>query len=472
MKPSDIIRQQFPFQPTPTQEGFFHLLDEFLLRPEEPRHTLVLKGYAGTGKTSVTTALVKVLPKFDYKYVLLAPTGRAAKVMSVYAMRKASTIHKAIFNTVEDKKSGGLRFKLTKNRAQKTVYIVDEASMINNFSEYSGSTGLLGSLVEFVFDEHFSGNKLILIGDTAQLPPVHQDISPALDERVLRTDFDLKVLVHQLTEVVRQGATSGILENATRLREQIAKTQVDIGLRTKGFSDVFRMMGNRMEDGLRYAYDKFGVENTSVICRSNRNATQYNKFIRQSILFREEEIEAGDYLMVVKNSYDWLPLDSKAGFLANGEYVEVTRVNGYDEAYGHRFADLTLRLVDYPDHPAFEAKVMLDTLHSFQPNLPMDEAKAMQEAAWQRYGAEADSREEHQALVLADPHLRALQVKYAYALTCHKSQGGQWAAVFVDMGFLPPDGVNVEFMRWLYTAMTRATDQLFLVNFSAQFFLP
>ncbi len=470
MNPAAVIRDKFPFKPTQSQEEFFNLLDDFLLKEDEPRHTLLLKGYAGTGKTSVTTALVKVLPKFDYKYMLLAPTGRAAKVMSVYAMRKAFTIHRAIFNVVDDRKTGGFKFKLSKNKSKKTVYIVDEASMINNFSDNPGGRGLLGSLIDYVFEEHFSGNKLIIIGDTAQLPPVHQELSPALDEGVLKVDFDLTVISHKLTEVVRQEQASGILENATRLRAQIAKKKVEFAIHTKSFKDIYRMQGNRLEDGLRYAYDKFGTENTTLICRSNKMATQYNKFIRQTLLFREEEIESGDFLMIVKNNYHWLPLDSKAGFLANGEYVEVTRVNNFEEMYGHRFANLTLRLLDYPDHPHFEAMVILDTLHSFSPALTLDEYRKMQEEAMLQYAEDSENREEQIAMMRADPYLNALQVKYAYALTCHKSQGGQWNAVFVDMGYLPQGKADVEFMRWLYTAITRASEELFLVNFKPEFF--
>lgn len=471
MNPAALIREKFPFRPTPSQEGFFNLLDEFLLKEDEPRQTLLLQGYAGTGKTSVTTALVKVLPQFDYKYVLLAPTGRAAKVMSVYAMRKAFTIHRAIFNVVDDQKTGGFRFKLSKNRTKKTVYIVDEASMINNFSDHPGGRGLLGSLIDYIFEEHFSGNKLIIIGDTAQLPPVHQELSPALDAQVLKVDFDLKVISHKLTEVVRQEQESGILANATSLRHQIEQKKVQVAIKTKGYTDIYRMMGNRLEDGLRYAYDKFGMESTTLICRSNKMATQYNKFIRQTLLFREEEIEAGDLLMIVKNNYHWLPLDSKAGFLANGEYVEVMRVNNFEEMYDHRFANLTLRLLDYPDHPHFEATVFLDTLHSYTPALKLEEYRAMQEEAMIKYAEDSNNREEQIAMMRADPYLNALQVKYAYALTCHKSQGGQWEAVFVDMGYLPDGRVDIEFMRWLYTAMTRASEQLFMVNFKPQFFI-
>ncbi|MGB0524694.1 MAG: ATP-dependent DNA helicase [Flammeovirgaceae bacterium] len=467
-KPSEQLVGRFPFKATKSQAKLFHLLDTFLLDQNTPRKTFVLKGYAGTGKTSVVSALVKVLPKLDYKFVLLAPTGRAAKVMSVYALRKAFTIHKIIFSAKEDPKSGRMVFKRLKNKSKNTIYLVDEASMINNSSEF-GRVGLLTSLIDYVFEEHFSGNKLILIGDTAQLPPVHQDISPALNIDHLRKDHDLQVTDHLLTEVVRQGSKSGILLNATTLRDQIAKAKVAVKLTTKSYTDVFSMQGNRMEDGLRYAYDKFGVENTCVITRSNKSATMYNKFIRQQIHFRENEIEAGDYLMIVKNNYDWLPLDSKAGFLANGEYVEVMRVNNFDEKYGLRFADLTLRLVDYPDHDHFEAKVMLDTLHSYTPALTQDEFRELQNQVLLEY-IECDTKEEQMAMVRADEHLNALQVKYAYALTCHKSQGGQWNAVFVDQGYVNNDMVNVEWMRWLYTAMTRATDELFLVNFHSRFF--
>ncbi|MFT5617991.1 MAG: ATP-dependent exoDNAse (exonuclease V) alpha subunit [Arenicella sp.] len=469
-KPSELMETEFPFTPTQSQKQLFEMMDNFISDTKTARNTFVLKGYAGTGKTSIVSALVKVLPKFDYSFVLLAPTGRAAKVMSVYAQKKAFTIHKIIFKAKEDSKTGKMSFKRMKNTAKNTIYLIDEASMINNFSEY-GNDSLLRNLISFVFEEYFSGNKIMFIGDTAQLPPVGQSVSPALDGIVLQHEFECSVIEHLLVDVVRQKEKSGVLENATAIRNQIARDEFKLKIQTSAYPDFYKMNSNRLEDGLRYAYDKYGIENTCIITRSNKSATMYNKFIRQQIHYREEEIEAGDFLMVVKNNYDWLPLDSKAGFLANGEYVEVMRILDTDEeAYGQRFATLSLRLVDYPGHDLFNAKVFLSTLHSITPALTQDEYRELQNNALLRYVEESTDRDEQMMLVKADEHLRALQVKYAYALTCHKSQGGQWNAVFIDLGYINDKMMDVEFLRWLYTAITRTTDEVFLVNFPKQFF--
>ena len=332
-----------------------------------------------------------------------------------------------------------------------------------------GGNGLLTELLSYIFENPLSGNKLILVGDTAQLPPVKQVISPALDESVLRGDFFLETSSFLLNEVIRQEQESGILENATKIRNKIAEEAFEIQIHTKSYPDIYRMNSDRLEDGLRYAYDKYGIENTSIVCRTNRSATMYNKFIRQQIQFAEEELIAGDYLMIVRNNYNWLPLDSPAGFLANGEFVEIMRVNDIEEKYDLRFADLTLRLVDYPDHPFFDAKIHLELLHSYTPNLSWEKNNELYEKVRLEY-MDVENKMEQMMMLKNDEHLNALQVKYAYALTCHKSQGGQWDAVFVDMGYLNQNMRDVELLRWLYTAMTRASKELFLVNFASDFF--
>lgn len=465
-KPSQIILEKFPFTPTDGQRKLFLLFDDFLEKPKGQRATLMLRGYAGTGKTTVLSALVKALPQFDYRSVLMAPTGRAAKVMASYTGRKAFTIHKLIYQRTADPFSGKIEFRRKKNYFKKTLFIIDESSMISDEAGLAGDS-LLYDLITFVF-EHDT-NKLMLIGDTAQLPPVGQVLSRGLDPDFLAADYRLDIQRIDLEEVMRQGLESGILRNATAIRNELAKKEFSISFRTREFSDIYRMTGDRLEDGLRYAYDKFGKESTVIITRSNREAVQYNQYIRRNIFFHENEIEAGDFLMIVKNNYYFLGEDAPAGFLANGDFVEIMRVVDLEEMYGLRFATLELRLLDYPDQPNFEAKVILDTLHASTPALPSEDHHKLYQQVLKEY-SDAESKKEQLEAVRSDMYLNALQVKFAYALTCHKSQGGQWDAVFVSQGYLKDEMVNREYLRWLYTAVTRAQSELYLMNFRPEFF--
>jgi len=464
--PAQLLQENFPFEPTFGQSEVFALLDQFLRQKEDGKHVFLLKGYAGTGKTTLVSQLVSVLPQVGYDYKLIAPTGRAAKVIASYSKKSSSTIHRLIYMHSSDGDQNFFMFRLKKNFYTRTVFIVDEASMISDDPD-TGEKGLLTDLIKFVFEK--KSNKLLIIGDGAQLPPVKKELSPALDGDYLERKFDVQLIQYELKDVVRQEKESGILKNATQLRQLLVKNNYKIAFTTKGFSDVFKMTGEKLEEGLRYAYDKFGIENSVVICRSNKAATLYNQYIRRSINFSEEEINAGDLLMVVRNNYSVLSDDSKAGFIANGDFAEVMKVKNFEELYGFRFATLELRLLDVPDQETFEAKVFLDTLHSYQPNLSFDEYKKLQSEVLLDY-QDVKSKKELYEKLKVDPYLNALQVKFAYALTCHKSQGGQWNAVFVDQGFLPDDKIDKEYVRWLYTAFTRATDELFLVNFNAQFF--
>ena len=465
-KPSQIILNKFPHKPTLGQSQFFRLLDYFIEAPEENRQALLLRGYAGTGKTSVVSALVQVLPLFNYRYALLAPTGRAAKVMASYSGRSAYTIHKIIYRQLGDGAEDGLLFDLQKNYFNRTVFIIDEASMLSDTPEV-GNGGLLKDLIDYVYSNE--SNKLLLIGDSAQLPPVHQQLSPALDAGYLQRHMRLHVQEVEFTEVMRQEQDSGILYNATNLRNELGKEKFGIHFVTKSFKDIYQMTGERLEDGLRYAYNKFGVENTIIITRSNKAAVQYNQYIRRTIHYSESEIDAGDYLMIVRNNYTYLPEDSPANFLANGDFVEVMKVVNFEELYGLRFATLMLRLTDYPDVEPFEAKIMLDTLHSPTASLSNEENRKLYEAVKQDYADLATKKDLREAMK-KDPYLNALQVKFAYALTCHKSQGGQWEAVFVDQGYLTEEMLDKEYIRWLYTAITRATKELYLINFNKNFF--
>ncbi|AUD03769.1 ATP-dependent DNA helicase [Spirosoma pollinicola] len=488
---AELLAKRFPFKPTPGQEQFFLQIGQFITpqKVEHYRDCFLLRGYAGTGKTTLVGTLIKVLPRFGYKSILLAPTGRAAKVMTNYAKKPAQTIHRKIYRQVSDPGSGSLAFQRQKNYHEDTLFIVDEASMISDEADFGGK-GLLTDLIDFVFEN--PGNKLMLVGDTAQLPPVGRELSPALDRGFLASAFDMTVYEQELTEVMRQDEESGILYNATGLRmllDGVSSTPKAVGfdalltdnastgtgempeikLNVRSFNDIYKMPLMKLEDGIRYAYDKYGRENTAIICRSNKTAVQYNQFVRRMIDQCEEELDAGDMLMIARNNYTVLDDDSPAGFLANGEFAEVQKIRNKEDMHGFRFATVTLHLVDYEEQPDFEAKIMLDTLHTSVPSLAADQYKALYESVAKDYFY-IKSKKERSEAIRRDPYLNALQVKFAYALTCHKAQGGQWSAVFVDQGFLPEGQVNDEFVRWLYTALTRATDEAFLMNFNPQFF--
>jgi ATP-dependent exoDNAse (exonuclease V) alpha subunit len=466
IKPSVLLGRNFPFAPTTGQAEFFRKMDDFLLKSPSEKPVFVLKGYAGTGKTSLTSALVKILPQLDMRSLLLAPTGRAAKVMSNYSGRGAYTIHKIIYKPKGDPGTMGGGFILQKNYYKDTVFMVDESSMLADDGGMSGN--LLWDLIQYVFSG--KDNRLLMIGDTAQLPPVGSEYSPALDAGYLLRHYRLEADQIELWEVMRQRLESGILFNATALRDQLLQQEPKVKIQTGTFRDIFKMTSEKLEDGLRYAYGKYGTENSTIVTRSNKSAVQYNQYIRRVIHFYEEEITAGDLLMIVKNNYTYMAESEKVNFLANGDMVEVMKIRGFEEMYGLRFATLELRLLDYPEEPFFEAKVILDTLYSPSPSLTREQYRSLYDLVSQDY-ADVANKTERMEFIRKDPYLNALQIKFAYALTCHKAQGGQWKAVFVDQGYLQEDQVDRDFVRWLYTAITRATEELYLVNFSPTFFV-
>lgn len=466
MNLAKLLGQQFKVKPTSQQEEVFVQLEKFL-SVHDGDECFVLKGYAGTGKTTIIGALVKVLPEIHLKSVLLAPTGRAAKVISNYSGKKAFTIHKRIYRK-KNAVTPDMNFMLNQNLAENTLFIVDEASMISNeHAEFSRSS-LLHDLVSYVYNG--KNCKLMLVGDTAQLPPVGSEDSPALDNKLLKDVFALTLFGYELTDVVRQEKASGILNNATRIRELVRSDEAGFPKFTvRGFSDIYRMTGEKLTEGLQYAYDKFGIENTLVVCRSNKSANNYNQQIRNRILYREEELNGGDYIMVVRNNYFWLQQESTNAFIANGDIAHIRKVRNIQEVYGFRFADVVLEFVDYPDEEPLTCKVLLDTLYMDSPSLSASESKRLFEAVMEDYAHIANKRMRF-AELKTNPYYNALQIKFAFAVTCHKAQGGQWDAVFVDQGYLTEDMINSDFLRWLYTAATRATKELFLVNFSDQFF--
>lgn len=463
---SSILKSKFPYEPTMGQKRFFSVLDEMVGKTSKQKDTLIVKGYAGTGKTTVIGSLVNVLPLFNLKYVLLAPTGRAAKVISAYSGKKAFTIHKFIYKHTADPDTGELQFKKQKNYYKKTVFIVDEASMISDENGFLNN-GLLRDLVDYVFEDH--SNKLIIVGDDAQLPPVGSVQSPALHLEYLKDRFGLDAMQIELNEVVRQEEESGILLNATQLRKSVFNPEIQVVFETKRFKDIFKMTNEKLEEGVRYAYDKFSMEETAIICRANWQAVRYNEYIRRNILFKEDEIEAGDIIMVVKNNYFILEPDSPAGFIANGEFAEVRKIISFEEEYDFRFANIEIQLIDYPEMQPFQAKVFLDTLHSNTPSLSQEENNKLYHQIRENY-RDIKSKKKYKEAIQNDEYLNALQIKFAYALTCHKSQGGQWKAVFIDQGNRRENENDVEHIRWLYTALTRAEKEVFLINFDNQYF--
>lgn len=467
MNIQSLIEQHFGKQPTAQQRLVFDLLEQFLNSDEESQ-CFLLRGYAGTGKTTLISALVRVLPRLKLKSVLLAPTGRAAKVISNYSGKKAFTIHKKIYRK-KNAASPEMNFVLGDNLMENTIFIVDEASMISDMVHDYSRQSLLEDLVSYVYKG--KNCKLMLVGDTAQLPPVGSELSPALNKQILSSDFRLKVLSYELTDVVRQEKESGILYNATQLRELIRMgKQTFPKFSIRAYRDIFRMTGERLIEGLNYAYDKYGMENTIVICRSNKNANAYNQNIRNRILYREEEITGGDHIMVVRNNYFWLkPEDNSGDFIANGDIAKVRKVRRIEEQYGFRFAELVIELLDYPDQEPLTCKVLLDTLYTESPSLSSIDQKRFFDAVMEDYQHIENKRFRMEELK-KDPYYNALQIKFAFAVTCHKAQGGQWPAVFIDQGYLSDEMLNTEFLRWLYTGVTRSNSELFLVNFSDQFF--
>ena len=454
-------------EPTPGQRVLLKELSGFISLPKS-EHIFLLKGYAGTGKTTIVNSLVHTLEKLEQQSVLLAPTGRAAKVLSSYTGKTAYTIHKKIYR--QKSGSDGLgRFVLDRNMHKNAFFIVDEASMIGDNSGSDnpfGSGNLLNDLLSYV--DSGSNCKLILIGDTAQLPPVKLDISPALDSRYLLS-MGKTPLEIELKDVVRQALDSGILYNATELRRQIAEgDDSDPEIKTKGFPDIERVGGAELITEIENSYAKYGEGETIIISRSNKRANRFNEGIRNQILWREDEISIGDLLMVVKNNYFWNSPEDNFEFIANGDIAILKQIKKYQDLYGHRFADVS---VEFPDYKGIniDARILIDTLRIETASLPVAEQKELFQMVLEDYPDEENQKKRIKK-VIEDPYFNALQVKFAYAVTCHKAQGGQWKSVFIDPGFYREGMMNVEYLRWLYTAFTRASEKLFLVNFPDEWF--
>jgi len=453
------IRAQLPFEPNEQQVNLLGELGTFLMSTDKEK-LFLLKGYAGTGKTSVISALVRALNELKQKTVLLAPTGRAAKVISGYSGYPAFTIHKKIYR---QKSMSDFRFQLADNLNTHTLFIVDEASMISNSgAETTFGTGrLLDDLIHFVYGAE--GCSLLLLGDTAQLPPVMQPLSPALEKENL-LGYGLKVTEFTLTHVVRQALESGILHNATLLRQQITEEQTTEfpTFDLTGFNDIQKLNGAELIDEIQKAYDGVGVEDTIVVTRSNKRANIYNNGIRGRVMMKEDELTNGDLLMVTRNNYYWNKPYKEIDFIANGDILQIVRVKKYHDIYGFRFVDLTLRSLDLGWE--IDARIWLDSLQSDSPTQMNEMTNRLFEAVGEDYPEITTKREKFKK-IFENEYYNALQVKFAYAVTCHKAQGGQWKKVFIDPGQVSEDQINSDFYRWLYTAVTRATETVFLVNF-------
>lgn len=471
------ILQQFGFPPTPEQAQALDVFVQFMT-DSNPHAVMILRGSAGTGKTSLSGAIVRTLRAVRQKVILLAPTGRAAKVFSLNSGMPAYTIHRRIYR---EKAFAGVdgQFNLNDNLYTDTLFMVDEASMIANLGlggTTFGSGCLLDDLVHFVYQGR--NDRLLLIGDKAQLPPVGEEESPALSAAMLQ-GYGLSVYECDLNEVVRQSQQSGILFNATRIRQMI--THDDITqlpkIRFSGFSDIREMPGAELIEALGDSYHHVGLDDTIVVTRSNKRANIFNQGIRNMVLDREEELESGDMLMIVKNNYYWMEEERKKikeseerrvqsneipAFLANGDRAKVMKVSRRIDLYGFHFATLLLKFPDY-DNYELEATVLLDTLTSEAPALTHDQQEQLFHKIEEDY-QDIPLKADRMKAIRQDPYFNALQVKFAYAVTCHKAQGGQWSHVYVDQGYMTDDMLTPDYIHWLYTAFTRATEMLYLVN--------
>lgn len=451
--------QNFEHQPTEGQQAVLQDISNFLSDSNGANSVFILKGFAGTGKTSIISSVVKLLKQTRIKTILLAPTGRAAKVISEYSKEKAYTIHKYIY--YPKTKNDGVLFSLKNNKNSRTLFIVDEASMIAD-RNLPNEQSVLEDLISFVY----SGKncKLILVGDTAQLPPVNMDISPALSEDFLTFEYNKSVQSNELTQVVRQKKKSGILRNATHIRQKLSRGDLsNFNFKLNPYKDIIRIEGAEILEALQDSYRIFGVEQTAFLVHSNKRATLYNQQIRKVVFDNEDVLSVGDLLMVVKNNYFWLNPNSEAGFIANGDTIQVIEIHRFEELYGFRFAEVKVQMIDYPEQPAFDTMLLLDTIESFSASLTQQESNQLYQNVLQSYQNET-SHYRRYLKMKNDPFFNALQVKFSYAITCHKSQGGQWDIVFLEKPYLP-NGISVNYLRWLYTAITRAKKRLYLVGF-------
>lgn len=457
------VKESFDFEPTYEQENTLNMICRFIMEKNN-ESIFILKGYAGTGKTSVASAFVKALDSLKIQTILMAPTGRAAKIFSQYSGHKAYTIHKMIYRQKVFSPEMN-NFVMGRNLYKNTIFIVDEASMIANQGVSGAGFGtgrLLDDLITFIYSG--TNCKLILIGDTAQLPPVGETESPALSPDVL-SGYGFQIEMTELNKVIRQKQNSGILFNATMIRNIITgqKNANRIIMDVNRFTDIKIIKGEDLIDTISMCYDHDGIEETMIVTRSNKRANIYNEGIRNRILYREEELEKGDIIMIAKNNYSIKTENAEMDFIANGDLAVIKRVRRQTEIYGLRFAEATMYFPDYNDYE-IETKIILDTLHADSPALDKEKSDRLFNEVFESYN-DITTKKDRLKKVKEDPFYNALQIKYAYAVTCHKAQGGQWKNIFLDRGYIPDTELTAEYLRWLYTAITRAKGTLYLVNY-------
>lgn len=454
--------KELKYHPTDDQLQLIERLANYLTF-QNRKDLFIIRGYAGTGKTTIIGSIVSTLKMLHFKSVLLAPTGRAAKVMSNYAGVPAHTIHRFIYR-VQDDGFGSAQFKRKENKAKNIVYIVDEASMISG--EYDGKIHVLNDLLEFALEA--DNARILFVGDVAQLPPVHSELSPALIPIFFKNQYGLKVDGFELKQVVRQSNTSDILNLATYLRQVVENGgELTIPFYT---SDVKLINGYDFAEYLESSLGKLGDANTVVITRSNKNANQYNQHIRQRLLYREDEISSGDLMMVVQNNYHWLDDDASMGFIANGDTIRIDRIGKKHNLGDFKFVEATVSFEDHEKQTPIDVFLMLNTISSDSASLTSEERKMLYSLVEEKH-IDAPNQKIKKERVKNDPYLNALQVKFAYSITGHKAQGGQWSDVYVDASFMSYTELDLDMLRWLYTACTRATNNLYLVNLPAQYTL-
>jgi len=462
---SEIIKNSLRDNLNKNQELALDYIISFI-ENKKNNNIFLLKGYAGTGKTFIISNIVKNLWKVKKSVVLLAPTGRSAKVISSYCNKEAYTVHKEIFYT-KNNFSGSLEFTLKINKHKNTLFVIDEASMIStNRNDGVGlfSQSLLDNIVKYVYSGFKC--KLLIIGDTAQLPPVKSDISYALDSEFLENEYEKEVISVELTDVIRQQKESGILSYATSIRNKIENNYFDdISFDFNPFKDIINVEdGEHLMNLIQDSYNKYGVEETAIIVRSNKRANLYNKAIRDKILTNENLINVGDLLMVIKNNYFWLNNKKDIGFIANGDIIKIEEIFEIKNIYGFKFAEVRISMVDYPKIRPFETVLILDSLYINSPALDFNTMNKLYQEVLKDYMNVKTKYKRHLA-VKNNSFFNALQVKFAYSFTCHKSQGGQWSSIFLEFPYLP-NGMDKDFFRWLYTAITRSKNKLHLIGFN------
>ncbi|MAV80467.1 MAG: ATP-dependent endonuclease [Flavobacteriales bacterium] len=463
MQPYNLYKSlvtNFEYEPTADQKSAFKLLSSFIF--DNNIKIFLLKGFAGTGKTTIMKTLIENLDQINIKFSLMAPTGRAAKVLSTYTKKKAYTIHRKIYYTKFDS-TGVFKPRLKKNKNKNVLFIIDEASLISDNDsqkELFSTESLMNDIINHI--DFKTNSKLIFLGDSAQLPPVKLSLSPALNKDFLLDKFKVDIDQIEMSNVVRQSNESGILNNATTIRNKIFKNEFDF-IFTESKDVINLNDGFEVQDSIQSSYDEFGMSNTIIIVRSNKRANLYNEQIRKMILSKNHKVCVGDNLMITKNNYFWLQSDSEIPFLANGDIIEVIEIYSFIEIYGFEFAKVKVKMLDYENSKFFDTILILNSLDSETPSLNYEQNRNLYTQVSKDY-ENVKSKYIKYKKTKENPYLNALNIKFSYSITCHKAQGGQWPVVFIEKPYLK-DGINNDYLRWLYTAVTRAENKVYLIGF-------